>query len=106
MRVIDRDMKCGSVNITPSAKAMGIATHTNTNASAHMPERIGIGMVTIETFAEAKSSAATLIGTNERIGTSIADVTGRRRAIEGVTAPIDTTTMESTITSPLATTMI
>jgi hypothetical protein len=104
MSVIDRDMNCASVNITCNAKAMLMATRVNTNA--HMHEPIGIGKITIDTFAEAKSTAATLIGTNERTGTSTAAVIGRRLAIEGATAPIDTITMESTITSPLATTMI
>jgi hypothetical protein len=105
MIVIDRGMKCASVNITRSAKAMRIATHMNTTASAHMLEWIGIGMVKIDIFAEAKSTTATPIGTNERIGTSTAAVIGRRLAIEGVTAQTGTTIMESTITSPLATTM-
>jgi predicted thioesterase len=105
MTVIDRGMKCASVNITRSAKPMRIATHINTTASAHMLEWIGIGMVKIDTFAEAKSTTATPIGTNERIGTSTAAVIGRRLAIEGVTAQTGTTIMESTITSPLATTM-
>ena len=106
MSVINRDMNCASVNITCNAKAMLIATHINMNASAHMHEPIGIGKITIDTFAEAKSTTATLIGTNERTGTSTAAVIGRRLAIEGATAQIDTITMESTITSPLATTMI
>jgi hypothetical protein len=105
MTVIDRDMRYARVNVTRSARAMLIAARTNTNASAHMPERIGIGMVMSETFAEEKSTAATLIGTNETIGTSTVAAIGRRLATEGVTAQIDIIIMEPTITSPLATTM-
>lgn len=98
-------MKHASFNTTRSVKAMVIATHTNTNVGAHMPEPIGIGMIAIDTFADAKNIAVTLIGMSEKIGTSTAGVIGRRLAIEGVTARIDTTIMEFIITSPLAITM-